>query len=212
VRRIGALAALALVLAACSGDSGREFARYYDPEGYFVTNLPAANDLTVASPQFDPDGLPVLLAGVLATPPQPSPSPSSAFTSFNAGSTGVSDQTIYRALAVPTAGFRDLDEMVLSWLTGDPAMDVIIVETVRVDADEGRLVVVDVAPEGVVISTMAWAFTLGGDRGHGFVITAIFPPGQWDAERGDFFRVLESFRSDVPPGFETFPLVGPVAG
>jgi hypothetical protein len=37
VKRIAALAALAFVLAGCSGESGREFARYYDPEGYFVT-------------------------------------------------------------------------------------------------------------------------------------------------------------------------------
>jgi hypothetical protein len=211
VKRIGALAALAFVLAACSGDSGREFARYYDPQGYFVTNLPAADVLTVASPQFGPDGVPVLLAGVFATPPQPSPSPSSAFTSFNAASTGVSDQTIYRALAVPTADFRDLDEMVLSWLTGDPAVDVIIVETVRVDADEGRLVVADVSQEGTVVSTVAAAFTLGGDGGTGFLIVAIFPQGQWNAERADFFRVLESFTSDVPPGFETFPMAGPLA-
>src|SRR5687768_9670291 len=65
--------ALALSLAACSGDSGREFARYYDPEGFFVTNLPAAHDLTVTPPRSDGDG-PGLLTGVVASPPQPSPS------------------------------------------------------------------------------------------------------------------------------------------
>jgi hypothetical protein len=59
VKRIGALAALAFVLAACSGDSGREFASYYDPQGYFVTNLPVADVLTVAPPQVGQNGLPV---------------------------------------------------------------------------------------------------------------------------------------------------------
>jgi hypothetical protein len=148
---------------------------------------------------------------VVAAPPQPSPSPTSAFTSFNAAPTGVSDQTIYQALVVATGTFRDLDEMVLFYLTGDPAIDVLVDETVRVDADEGRLLVADVSQEGTVVSTVAAAFTLGGDGGTGFLIVAIFPPGQWNAERADYFRVLESFTSDVPPGFETFPMAGPLA-
>jgi hypothetical protein len=70
-----------------------------------------------------------------------------------------------------------------------------------------------VVATGAFQTSTRWSFsTLGGEEGTGFLIVAIFPPGQWNAERGDFFRVLEAFTSDVPPGFQTFPVAGPVAG
>ena len=49
------------------------------------------------------------------------------------------------------------------------------------------------------------AMTLG-DGETGYLIAAVFPPGGWDGERADFERVVESFDSHVPPGFDTFPV------
>src|SRR5262245_42682140 len=72
------------LLAACSNDPGRDFARYYDGEGLFTLNLPAANTVTVTQPQSGQDG-PDLLTGVVSSPPAPSPSPASAFGGGFAG-------------------------------------------------------------------------------------------------------------------------------
>ncbi len=205
---IGAVATLSL--AACSGDSGREFARYYDPQGIFATNLPAANDLQVTPAQASSGG-PQLLTGVVASPPQPSPSPQSALGGglFDAAAQSA-DQTTYRVLAVQTDGFADLDAMALYFLTGDPAVDVRVEDPVRIDGDEGRLLVTDVKQDGAVTGSVAVAITLGRD-GTGFLVAAFFPPGGWDAERDDFFRVVQSFRAEVPPGLMSFPVTGPAA-
>jgi len=47
-----------------------------------------------------------------------------------------------------------------------------------------------------------------GDGAIGYLVVAIFPPGGWDDERADFERIVRSFRTDVPPGLETFPVDG----
>jgi hypothetical protein len=205
VRKLLGVCALVLSLAACSGDSGREFARYYDPEGFFVTNLPAAHDITVTPPRSDGDG-PGLLTGVVASPPQPSPSAPST-TAFDLAPAEPQDQTIYEALAISTSGFDDLEQMGLYFLTGDPAIDVQIDDPVRIDGHEGRLLVADITQNGQATASLAAALTLGED-GTGFLVAAVFPPGGWEAEREDFFRVLGSFRANIPPGLETFPVSG----
>jgi hypothetical protein len=210
VRRIAAAAVMALALGACSDDAGREFARYYDPQRQFVTNLPAANEVVVTQPQST-DGAPTILTGVISTPPAPSPSPQAGFGGgFAATASEPPDQTIYQIIVVTTDAFEDLDEMGLFFLSGDPVVDVQVDESVRIDGHEGRLLVADVTPEGVTTASIAAAFTLGHD-GEGYVVAAVFPPGEWEAERGDFFRVLESFRVGVPPGLETFPVSGGAA-
>lgn len=196
---------LALSLVACSGDSGREFTRYYDPEGFFVTNLPAANDITVTPPQAGGDG-PGLLTGVVASPPQPSPSAPTT-TSFNIAPAQPTDQTIYEAFAISTSDFDDLEQMGLYFVTGDPLIDVQIDDPVRVDGHEGRLLVADLTQEGQPTASLAAALTLG-EGGTGFLLAAIFPPGGWENEREDFFRVLGSFRANIPPGLKTFPVTG----
>jgi hypothetical protein len=200
---------LALALAACSSGSGREFARYYDPSGYFVTNLPAANDLSVMPAQSVPSG-PSVLSGVVATPPQPSPSPAGGSPLPDIAATEAPDQTIYRAIVVTTDTFETLDEMALFFLTADPVIDVTLDDAVRIDGHEARLIVADVNQEGTVTASLAVAITLGRGR-TGFLVMAVFPPGQWEEERGDFFRVLESFRTEMPPGMETFPVSQPAA-
>lgn len=205
VRKLLGACALALSLAACSGDSGREFARYYDPEGLFVTNLPAAHDITVTPPQPAGDG-PELLAGVVASPPQPSPSAPTT-NAFDIAPEVAQDQTIYEALAISTSGFDDLEQMGLYFLTGDPAIDVQIDDPVRIDDHEGRLLVADITQDGEATASLAAALTLG-EGGTGFLVAAVFPPGGWEAEQEDFFRVLGSFRANIPPGLETFPVTG----
>jgi hypothetical protein len=197
-----------LPCAACSRDSGREFARYYDEQGMFALDLPAANDITVTPPQ-PAQGGPDLLTGVVSSPPAPSPSPASG--AFGGGidvaAQGEPDQTIYQAFAVTADGFDDLDQMALHFVTGDPIVDVTTDDPTRVDGDPGRLIVADIDQGDGVASSVAAAMTLG-DGATGYLIFAIFPPGGWDDERDDFERIVRSFRSDVPPGLETFPVAG----
>lgn len=201
-----ALATLALILGACSGAEGREFARYYDPEGLFSVHLPAAAVISVTPPQSGQGG-PGLLTGVLAQPPAPSPTPQAGFGGLAFSQAEEQDQTIYQALAVTTDGFEDLSAMGLFFLTADPNIDVQLDEPVRVARREGRLIVADVANEGQPTASLAVAMTLG-EGGTGYLVAAVFPSGEWEAERSDFLSVLESFRSDVPPGLGTFPVTG----
>jgi hypothetical protein len=201
------VASLALVLASCSSGKERDFARYYDPQHYFVTNLPAANDLEVTPPQPSTTG-PGLLSGVISRPPQPSPSPSTGLAgglAVAAPAQTTTDQTIYQALAVTTDTFRDLDQMALFFVTGDPSVDVLIEQPLRVDADEGRLVVADVNQGGTTTASVAVAMTLGQDS-TGYEIVALFPPGTWGPEEDDFLRVVRSFRGAVPAPFQSLPM------
>ena len=192
---------------ACAQDSGREFARYYDERGLFALNLPAANDITVTPPQPAQRG-PGLLTGVVSSPPAPSPSPASgAFGGIDVAAQGEPDQTVYQAFAVTAEGFENLDQMALYFLTGNPIVDVTIDDPTRVDGEPARLIVADIDQGGEVTSSVAAAMTLG-DGATGYLIVAIFPPGGWDDERDDFERIVRSFRTDVPPGLETFPVDG----
>jgi hypothetical protein len=206
-RPIAAIA-LTIVLAACAGDGGRELVRYYDPQGYFATSLPAADELVVTPPQPALEG-PGLLTGVVARPPQPSQEPQVGFgRGLAAGAAQAqqeADRTVYQAFAITTGDFEDLGEMGLFLLTGDPATDVQIDDEVRIDGLEARLVVADVKQDGSVAATVAAAFTLGTD-GTGFLVAALFPPGQWDRERPDFFRMMDSFRTQISPGLAGFPV------
>jgi hypothetical protein len=195
------------LLAACSNDPGRDFARYYDEEGLFTLNLPAANDVTVTQPQSGQDG-PDLLTGVVSSPPAPSPSPASALGGLGGAAEEPPDQTIYQALAVASEEFEDLDEMALFFLTGEPVIDVVVDDRARMAGSEARLVVADVTNGGDVTAGVAAAMTLG-DGETGYMIVAVFPPGAWDSERADFQRIVESFQSTVPPGLRTFPVTEP---
>jgi hypothetical protein len=195
-----------LLLVGCTQGSERDLARYYDDRGLFVVNLPAANDVTVTPPQPAQDG-PGLLTGVISSPPAPSPSPQAAIGGFDAAASGQPDQTVYQAFAVTADEFDDLDQMALYFLTGDPLFDVVIDDPARLDGSPARLIVADAREGGEVTSSVAAAMTLG-DGETGYLIAALFPPGGWDAERADFERIVRSFRSDVPPGLETFPVDG----
>ncbi len=194
------------VLAACSNDPSRDFARYYDDQGLFTLNLPAANDVTVTQPQSGQEG-PELLTGVVSSPPAPSPSPAGGGFGggFAAAAEEPPDQTVYQAFAVASEGFDDLDEMALFFLTGDPVIDVLIDDRATMGGDDARLIVADVNNAGNVTAGVAAAMTLG-DGETGYLIAAVFPPGDWGSQEADFRRILESFRSHVPPGLKTFPV------
>ena len=206
-----ALAAMALV--ACSTGKNRDFARYNDPEGLFSANLPAANDIAVA-PSEPPSQGPSVLTGVVSTPPAPSPSPSSGFggglTDLAAQTTETQDQTVYEALAVTTGTFQDLPQMALAFLTGNPVVDVQIEQEMRLGGNAGELIVADVVRQGQKVAGVAATFTLG-QQGVGYIVLAIFPPGDWANERSDFLKVVASFRPGVPPGMRAFPLAGMAA-
>jgi hypothetical protein len=192
-----------VLLAACASDDGRALARYYDERGLFVLSLPADNDIVVTPPQTA-QGEPGLLTGVVSSPPAPSPQAQTGLGAALAP-TEQPDQTTYQAFAVTSDTFDDLDEMSLYFLTGDPVIDVLIDEPVRLDGEAAQLIVADVRSSGEVTASVAVAFTLG-DGSTGYLVAAIFPPGTWDDERADFERVLSSFRASVPPGLTTFPV------
>ncbi|HET7870153.1 MAG TPA: hypothetical protein VFM85_07540 [Actinomycetota bacterium] len=206
-----AMAAVALV--ACSTGRNRDFARYYDPEGLFSANLPAANDVVVESSEPTSQGSSVL-TGVVSTPPAPSPSPSSAFggglTDLAGETSGPQDQTVYGALAVTTGTFEGLPQMALTFLTGDPMVDVQIEDEMPLGGMAGELIVADIVRDDQKVSGVAAAFTLGR-QGVGYIVLAIFPPGDWANERSDFLKVAGSFRPGVPPGMRAFPLAGGAA-
>jgi hypothetical protein len=169
----------------------------------FALDLPAENEIVVTPPQPAQDG-PGLLGGVVSSPPAPSPSPQASFGS-NLAPTAPSDQTIYQAFAMSSDGFADLQEMSLYFLTGDPTVDVLVDDPIRLDGTDAELVVADVDTGGQITSSVAVAMTLG-DGKTGYLVAAIFPPGAWEDERADFERILDSFRASVPPGLTTFPV------
>lgn len=198
---------LGLALSACASAKDRDLARYYDPEHRFSTRLPASNTLSVVPPQ-PTEGGPTVLSGVIAQPPVPSPAPQSQFGGIGAGlaqQTEPPDRTIYETFAVTTETFEDLSDMALYFLTGDPSIDLREQRPVEIDGMPGRLLVVDSVQNGQVRASLSVAMTLGED-GAGYLIAAIFPPGQWEVEEPDFFRVVDSFRTETPPLLRTYPL------
>lgn len=199
---------LIVVLAGCSSGTDRELSRYYDPEGLFTASLPTANTVAVTPPQPAGQGVPGILSGVVSQPPAPSPSPQAQFGGGLAqglGQTEPADQTTYQAFVVTTDAFDELSDMALYFLTGDPSVDVRDVRPIELADEDGRLVVADALEGGQVRASVAVAFSLGAD-GVGYLVAAIFPAGRWEAEESDFLRIVRSFRTEVPPVMNTFPV------
>lgn len=199
----GAIVATAILaasaIAGCGGPSGptRDFVEYHDPDGVFIADLPAGHTFAPTDPRPESQTAPGILAGVIAEPPGAA-SPSSALGGGTALATDP-DETSFQILVLTSSGFESLDDMVLSYLTADPLIDVREERPTRVDGDPGRLVVADVFRDDVPVAGIAAVFSLG-HGGTGFILASVFPPGTWEAERSDFLWVLRSFRVDLPPG------------
>jgi hypothetical protein len=203
---LGLLLAGALLTGCANGES-RQLARYYDPRGLFSADLPAANSVTVAPVRRAGAGS-SLLSGVVASPPQPSPTESSPLGGgfgAMAQQAPAGDQTLYQVLAVRTNAFDSVEAMDVSFLTGDPAIDVREERAILVGRTVGRLIVADITRAGSVQATIAAAFTLG-THDVGYIVAAVFPPGDWDRERSDFARIVASLTPEVPSGLSSFPL------
>jgi hypothetical protein len=208
-RHLALVGVIAVLFTGCSGSRSRSFERYYDPQGLFATDLPAGNDVTETPPQPGASGAPGIVAGVVSQPPQPSPSPTSQLGGGLSNITqqqAPADQTAYEVLAVTTDSFQSLPQMVLYFLTGDPATDVQVEQPWQIAGSDGELVVANATANGQTTAAIAAAFTLGRN-GTGYIVAAVFPPGEWDKERSDFEKVIASFSSGVPPGVKTIPLV-----
>lgn len=191
-------------LAGCGGSVAptRDFVRYHDPNGVFIADLPAGHTLSPTEPRPEGQTAPGVLAGVLAEPPG-APSPSSGLGGGSALATDP-DRTSFQIIVITSGGFESLDDMVLSYLTADPLIDVREERATRVGGDPGRLLVADVLRDGTATAGIAAVFSLG-HGGTGVILASVFPPGTWESERADFLRMLRSFRTDLAPGEVAVP-------
>lgn len=196
-RRAVAIAFAVLLAGGCGAGGGRAFVRYHDPAGVFVADLPAGHGLTPVDPVPEGQTAPGILGGVVAEPPGAA-SPSSGLGGGAVLATDP-DRTSFQILVVTSGGFESLDDMVLSYLTADPLIDVREERPARVGGDPGRLVVAEVLRDGAPSAGIAVVFTLG-HGGTGALLAAIFPPGSWEKDRVDFLRMVRSFRADLAPG------------
>lgn len=203
------LATTAIVASAISAGCGgagspstREFVRYHDPNGVFIADLPATHVLAATEPRAEGQTAPGILAGVIAEPPG-EPSPSSGLGGGIALAADP-DRTSFQVLVITSGGFESLEDMVLSYLTADPFIDVREERPTRVGGDPGLLLVADVLRDGAPTAGIAAVFSLG-HGGTGVILASVFPPGTWDAERADFLRLLRSFRTDLAPGELALP-------
>ena len=198
----------ALGLVACSRGADRELSRYYDPEGLFTASLPTVNTLAVTPPQPRTQDSPGILSGVVAQPPAPSPSPQGQFgggLAAGLSQTEPTDQTTYQAFVVTTDVFEDLSDMTLYFLTGDPSIDARDERAIDLAGTDGLLVVADALEDGAARASVAVALSLGRND-VGYLVAAIFPAGRWDAEESDYLRIVDSFRTEVPPVVQTLPV------
>jgi hypothetical protein len=208
MRRLGLAIVLMVALAACSSGSSVATRRYYDPSGLFSARLPAANDLLVM-PKQSVEGSAPLLSGVLAIPPQASPSPSNQ--PFSGGVTPVTQQdtAIYAVFAVKASAAKSIGQFATSLLSGTVGPSLVMQQRISADGLQGLLAVVDHHDDTNPANdyTDASAFFLQGDVG--YWLRELFPPGQWGERREAFLLILRSFRPSVPPGLPAVPLGRP---
>lgn len=207
-RRMTRMAAsvLAVVLMGACSESvrDRDLVRYVDPEARFTVRLPEGHAIRASEPVEASATSPGLLAGVIASPAEASPSAAGGLGAGIDLSSVDSDQTTFQVFLLASEGFDSLGDMTLYFLTADPEIDVVMDDPLHVAGDEGRLVVADLVRDGRIAVEVAAAFSLGHD-GVGYLIAAVFPAGTWETERGDFLRVVASFEPDVPPSLTTLP-------
>ena len=203
-----AVAFLAVIGVGCSSGAGTSpMQRYYDPGGLFSARLPQNNDILVMPSQNVAGSLP-LLAGVLAVPSTPSPSPSSG--PFGGGNfiqpVTQQDTSVYSVFAVRAKGIASVGDLATSLLADTANPQVVSQRLVSVLGRQGLLVIADHSEQGVGYSD-ASVFLLDGDLG--YWIREFFGLGEWDKRRDQFFDLLRSFRPGVPPGITAVSLSRP---
>ncbi|MDP9233346.1 MAG: hypothetical protein M3P01_02195 [Actinomycetota bacterium] len=207
MKRIAAAIALALMLGSCSGGAHRPLERYYDPQGLFSADLPAANEVSVLPPQNSSSG-PSLLSGVSSAPASATPS-AGAGTDLGVGTSVQSDQTQYRVFVLTGDTYATVQDLSLLQMS-DPNADLKTQQAATIGGHDGLLIVADYKASAQSPAFSAASGFLLVD-GMGYWISAVFPAGGWGGEKGDFMNVLRSFRTDVPPGVALAPLSDPNA-
>ena len=199
MRRMLLTLGIALLLAGCSGSATRPLERYYDPQGQFSAELPAANTVQVLQPRGASSG-PSLVTGVSSLPATPSASPGAEDIAGGLGNaaTTSSDQTQYRVLVIAGGSYQTAQDVSLLQME-DPAADLKVQEPVTIGGGRGLLIVADYAATGTTPAySVASGFMVSGPLA--YWISAAFPEGQWSGEEADFLEVLHSFRTNVSPG------------
>lgn len=204
VRKLVPVLVLVLSLGACSGGSSPDTQRYYDPTGLFSARLPAANDILVV-PGQELEGSKPLLSGVLALPPEASPSPNGMGIGGGVVPNTRTDSAIYAVYAVDATGSKTLGELGSSLLGGTIEPSVVSEQDVKAGKLSGLLAVVDHKDSNDSSNnyTDASAFFLDGTTG--YWIREIFASGQWESRKDTFLEIVRSFRPDVPPGVTAVP-------
>jgi len=190
---------LTLLLAGCSGGETRPLERYYDPQGLFSAELPAANSVEVLQPQPAASG-PSLVGGVSSLPASPSPSAAGGGVTESLGSLGTTatDQTQYRVLVIGNGSYQTPQDVSALQMDGSNA-DLKVQQAVTIGGRRGLLIVADYpATNTSPAYSLASGFALNGPLA--YWISAAFPQGQWGSEEADFLQVLRSFRTTVSPG------------
>jgi hypothetical protein len=207
-KTILAIVALAGVAVACSsGAASSPTQRYYDPSGLFSARLPQKNDVLVMPSQTVAGSLP-LVAGVLAVPSVPTPSPSSG--PFGGGNfiqpVTQEDTSVYSVFAVRAKGIGSVGDLATSLLADTANPRVVSQRLINVMGRQGLLVIADHSDQGVGYSD-ASVFVLDGDLG--YWIREFFALGEWETRRQQFLDLVRSFRPGVPPGIMAVSLTRP---
>jgi hypothetical protein len=204
MRRAAAAVGMALLLAACSGSTSRPLERYYDPQGLFSADLPAADTIHVIAAQPSTSG-PSLMSGVSSMPAAASPSASAAdLTGLGTTTTVATDQTQFRVIVIANGSYQTPQDLSLLQLD-DPSADLKVQQPVTIGGRKGLLVVADYpATSTSPAYSVASGFLLDGTLA--YWISAAFPAGQWDSQEAGFLQVLRSFRTNISPGVRIAPI------
>lgn len=172
--------------------------RYFDPTGLFSVDLPTEHAVTVIPGEAPSDTGALQVVGGVQAAPRP-PDNAGGFGAL--GAQTARDQTVYSVWVIRSPAIETTDDLV-SVITTLPGADLRVQQPASIGGMAGELVVTDLETE-TGVHTAAWGFVIEG--GTGYILEAAFA-GDWEGERGDFTRILDSFRPDVPAGLDAVPI------
>jgi hypothetical protein len=205
-RRLPAVVALGLLLAACGGDKAGPTQRYYDPQGLFSAEFPQSNDVIVVAPQPIANG-PRILTGVLSQMPQATTpaSPQAFGGGALGGATPAPDLALYAVFVVDARKSASVQAMADSLLASSPGgRDLQVLASQVIGGRPGLLMVNDHPGGGY---SDASGFVLAG--GVGYWIRELFPMGEWNRRSEGFLDLLRTFQFNVPPTISALPMGRP---